>query len=220
MKLIIILSCLFALAILQAIGQPKGKFNKKGYQIHVLSDSLLNQYHKIAILPFQCSLPLSYVKKLNSSSELTESTAAFEMQYQLYSELMKRKSTPNIQIKSIEEINKTLHTHNINSGTINTHDKIEICRILEVDALVIGKYRFDDIGSAKENITSAIVLQSIGWGASIKPTRLGTLLIQIIDSKDEEVSWELKDSQALMPAVQIEDLKKWWIKITVENFPY
>lgn len=220
MKLTIALSCLFALAILQAIGQPTGKFNKKGYKVHVLSDSLLNQYRKIAILPFQCSLPLSYVKKLNSSSELAESTAAFEMQYQLYSELMKRKSTPNIQIKSIEEINRTLQTYDISSNTINTYDKVEICKILEVDALVIGKYRFDDIRSVKENITNAIVLQSTGWGSYIKPTSLGTLLIQIIDSKDEEVSWELKDFQSLMPAVKIEDLKKWWIKITVENFPY
>lgn len=170
----------------------------------------------VAILPFETKI--SYKKQpKNFSSEANkaqEESMAKSIQASMYTFLLKRGKNYSVNFQDTEKTNTLLKK----SGALDKLDeftKDELAKILNVDAILGGRFENEQSKSEGAAIASAVLFGGLGG-----KTGSGSLFLTLHNGNDGELLWRFFKTMDDHIMTSTDDLIERMMRKVSRNFPY
>ncbi len=169
----------------------------------------------IAILPFNVSIDSKRLPKGTTIETLKESQekTGYDMQSTSYTWFLQRQKDYIISFQDIDKTNSLLKKANITFDNITLQDKGELCKLLQVDAIISGKAIMSKPMS--EGAAVAVGLLVGAWGATNKATTSLT-----IHDTSGSLLWKYDYEASGSVGSSAENLTKALMKNASKKFPY
>lgn len=170
---------------------------------------------KVAILPFSVTIDTKRLPKGITVETLRESEqkTGYDVQNNVYTWFLKRNSTYTVEFQDVDKTNAILKTANINYDNIIMKEKGELCKLLNVDAVISGKFI---LSKPMSEGAAVVLIVLVGVSGATNKADV-TLTIHDTESKllwkfDHEVSGSLGSSSS--------NVTKALMQKSSKKFPY
>ncbi|MBM3401066.1 MAG: hypothetical protein FJY21_01905 [Bacteroidetes bacterium] len=145
---------------------------------------IISSHKKVAILPLKATIGYKRLPKGfdPEGNKLEEEKLGLSMQQGMYTYLLRVSSDFTVDFQDVERTNALLKK----AGVLDKLDEQlpdDLCKILEVDAVIKSSYAYEKTGSEAGAIAKALVF---GYGGS---TASGDLVLQIYNGADGDLVW-------------------------------
>lgn len=152
-------------------------------------DTAFARHKTVAILPAEVTTQLrpNEAKKVTAEQiqQMTEKTG-YDIQDKMYSWLLRRSSKFHytVTFQDVSRTNALLKQAGINYGDLSTKDRVELAKLLQVDAVMQDKARMDKPMSEGAAVVVGLLVGA--WGATNKVETT----INIHDGKSGNLLWK------------------------------
>lgn len=210
MKKFLILSMLFCYS-LSLHAQFEG--SKQIFAIPDLKE-VISSHKKIAIIPLNTSIQYYKMpKNLESVIGDEEKKLGLALQSHLYSNLLRNSTNFSIYIQDIERTNNLLKKAGIDEKGSQLNPE-ELCKILQVDAIIIANYNWNKLRSESAAIARTLLF---GMGGGIAS---GSITIQIHEAKEGRMLWRFNRDIVEGVFSSEHGIKRKMMRQIARNFPY
>lgn len=211
MKQILLLILAFAWS--NAFPQLEG--SKQIFEVKDLKEKIA-KHKTVAILPFDTKItykkqPKNFSAEANKQQELSISTS---IQSSMYTYLLRRNNDYSIELQDIDKTNILLKKAGI-ANKLDEYTKDEIAKILNVDAIISGKFEQEQSKSESGAIVSAVLFGGFGG-----KTGSGSLTLTIHNAGDGELLWRFFKTMDDSVLQSTDDLIERMMRKLSRNFPY
>jgi hypothetical protein len=175
-----------------------------------------NSIKTVAILPFLVTIDSKRLPKGVTIETLRalEEKRGYNMQCSAYTWLLKRQNAYTATFQDVDKTNDLLQKSNIPCDSLLLKDKGEICRLLNVDAVIFGKAISSKPTSEGVAITTILVLGSAGT------TTNKTIVTLSIHNSNNELLWKYDYAAAGGYGSSPKELTNALMKNASRKFPY
>lgn len=189
--------------------------SKQVYQVPNLTE-IVSTHKTVAILPFDAKItyrkqPKNFNLEANQEQERTMSR---NIQSSMYTFLLRKRENYLVSFQDIEKTNTLLKK----AGMLDKLDeftKDEIAKVLNVDAVLGGRFETEQTKSEAGAIASAVLFGGFGG-----KTGTGTLTLMVNDAKDGEMLWRFFKTMDDSIMSSTDDLIERMMRKVSRNFPY
>lgn len=189
--------------------------SKQVYQVPNLTE-IVSTHKTVAILPFDAKItyrkqPKNFNLEANQEQERTMSR---NIQSSMYTFLLRKRENYLVSFQDIEKTNTLLKK----AGMLDKLDeftKDEIAKVLNVDAVLGGRFETEQTKSEAGAIASAVLFGGFGG-----KTGTGTLTLLVNDAKDGELLWRFFKTMDDSIMSSTDDLIERMMRKVSRNFPY
>jgi hypothetical protein len=211
MKQILLLILAFAWS--NAFPQLEG--SKQIFEVKDLKEKIV-KHKTVAILPFDTKItykkqPKNFSAEANKQQELSISTS---IQSSMYTYLLRRNDDYSIELQDVDKTNILLKKAGI-ADKLDEYTKDEIAKILNVDAIISGKFEQEQSKSESGAIVSAVLFGGFGG-----KTGSGSLTLTIHNAEDGELLWRFFKTMDDSVLQSTDDLIERMMRKLSRNFPY
>lgn len=171
-------------------------------------------HKKVAIIPFQTSI--TYKKKPEKYDSLAvkehEKAISEDSQEAAFNFLLSKSKYLTVEIQDIEKTNSTLKKAGY-LDKLNDVSKQDLAKLLEVDAVVIGKFDIEVTKSDIMGMASGLLFAQGNTGT-------GSLTMKVYDGTDENMLWNFYYSKNDSFSKSSKELIEQIMKKAVNVFPY
>jgi hypothetical protein len=172
--------------------------------------------HKtVAILPF--TVTITYKKQPKNFSAEANRDQEFSMskniQSSMYTFLLRKRKNYTVEFQDVDKTNILLKKAGLNDR-LDELTKDEIAKVLNVDAVIGGKYEVEQSKSEGAAMTQAIL-----WGYTGK-TGTGTLTMTLNNGSDGELIWRFFKTMSDNIMKSTDDVVESMMRKLSRNFPY
>lgn len=173
--------------------------------------------HKtVAIIPLKASI---YYKKMPKGMDAEmvmneEKKMGNDMQSGMYTYLLRKADNYSVSFQEIDRTNVLLKK----AGFAEKRDEFlpeDICKILNVDAVIIANYSWSKTGSEAGAIAKSMLFGGLGGGVAS-----GTLTMQIYEAKEGKLLWRFTKEMNEGAFSSANELMERMMKKVARNFPY
>lgn len=188
--------------------------SKQVYQVPNLTE-IVSTHKTVAILPFDAKItyrkqPKNFNLEANQEQERTMSR---NIQSSMYTFLLRKRENYLVSFQDIEKTNTLLKK----AGMLDKLDeftKDEIAKVLNVDAVLGGRFETEQTKSEAGAIASAVLFGGFGG-----KTGTGTLTLMVNDAKDGEMLWRFFKTMDDSIMSSTDDLIERMMRKVSRNFP-
>lgn len=189
--------------------------SKQMFSTPNLKEAILN--HKtVAIIPLKSSI---YYKKMPKGMDAEmvmneEKKMGYDMQGGMYTFLLRKADNYTVQFQEIDRTNVLLKK----AGFAEKRDEFlpeDLCKILNVDAVVIANYSWSKTGSEAGAIAKSLIFGGLGGGVAS-----GTLTMQIYEAKEGKLLWRFTKEMNEGAFSSANELMERMMRKVSRNFPY
>ncbi len=189
-----------------------------GPTIYLVDDfnSVSKTHKRVAILPLDVTVEMKKLPKDMTREQLDENSinTGFSMQSNIYSQLLKRSKDYTVKFQDIDRTNSILEKNNMSFDDIQLADKAEICKMLEVDAVISGDMRMSKPMSGVGAAALGILVGA--WGATNKVF----VTMNIHENKDSDLLWKYDYEASGSVGSDPESLSRALMRNVAKKFPY
>ncbi|HMW39269.1 MAG: hypothetical protein K1X68_13515 [Saprospiraceae bacterium] len=171
----------------------------------------------VAIIPFAAHIDIRKLPKgvTEESIHDSEVKTGYDLQNQVYSEFLKRSSKDKYTVKfqDIDKTNALLKKNNITYDNLGEKQKSELCKLLNVDAIISGNIKMSKPMSDGAAVAIGVIFGS--WGT----TNETTVSLNIHDVTDE-LQWKYDHIDSGSVGSSSERLAKSLMVNVSRKFPY
>ncbi len=179
--------------------------------------TLSKEHQKIAILPFRAILKLDDSKNRTKKQMLhLEEEEGYAVQNALETYFLKRKKRKKftVEFQDIKNTNALLARNNITYGNIDVYPTQELCKILNVDAIISGNLTLNALIS--KGVSTSFDLISYLSGKSDH----GRIAIKISDGKSGKLLWKYEKTITRKSGKNTQAIIESMMKKAARKFPY
>lgn len=209
----IIITSLLIVSVIQVNAQFEGA--KEIYEAPKMKETIAT--HKtVSILPFDAKItykrvPKNYDAKAN---EEEEKSLASSLQSSMYTFLLRKNDNYTCAFQDPTKTNALLKR----AGVFDRLDEMtqdSICKILGVDAVILGKYEYEKTASEGGAIVKTFLFGGLG-----SKTGSGTLTLQIYNGADGNLLWRFYKALPDTVFSSTDQVIEHMMRKVSRNFPY
>ena len=169
----------------------------------------------LAILPFEVSIDGKRLPKGTTPETLNEmlQKTGYDIQNNAYTWFLQRQKQYSITFQDVDKTNVLLRKANLSYGDISLQDKAELCKILNVDAVISGKAVMSRPMSEGAAVALGVLVGS--WGS----TNRTTTSLAIHDTASN-LLWKYDHEASGSIGSSAESLSRDLLKNASKKFPY
>lgn len=176
----------------------------------------ISTHKTVAIIPLKASI---YYKKMPKGMDAEmvineEKKMGYDMQGGMYTYLLRKADNYSVGFQEIERTNVLLKK----AGFVEKRDEFlpeDLCKILNVDAVIIANYAWSKTGSEAGAIAKSLIFGGIGGGVAS-----GTLTMQIYEAKEGKLLWRFNKEMNEGAFSSANELMERMMRKVSRNFPY
>lgn len=176
----------------------------------------ISTHKTVAIIPLKASI---YYKKMPKGMDAEmvineEKKMGYDMQGGMYTYLLRKTDNYSVGFQEIERTNVLLKK----AGFAEKRDEFlpeDLCKILNVDAVIIANYAWSKTGSEAGAIAKSLIFGGIGGGVAS-----GTLTMQIYEAKEGKLLWRFNKEMNEGAFSSANELMERMMRKVSRNFPY
>ena len=204
----------FALIVSSLTVKAQLERSKQLFSAPNLKDAI-STHKKVAILPLNVTIGYKRLPKGFDAegNKLEEAKMGINMQQGMYTYLLRVSSDFTVSFQDVERTNALLKK----AGVFDKMDEQlvdDLCKILEVDAVIKSSYSYEKTGSEAGAIAKTLIL---GYGGS---TASGDLVLQIYDGSDGNLLWRFYKQMNEGSFQSGSELMVRMMKKVARNLPY
>ena len=189
--------------------------SKQTFSAPELKTAILN--HKtVAIIPLKSSI---FYKKMPKGMDAEmvmneEKKMGYDMQSGMYTFLLRKVDNYTVSFQEVDRTNILLKK----AGFAEKRDEFlpeDLCKILNVDAVIIANYSWSKTGSEAGAIAKSLIFGGIGGGVAS-----GTLTLQIYEAKEGKLLWRFTKEMNEGAFSSANELMERMMRKVSRNFPY
>lgn len=173
------------------------------------------KHKKVAILPFNISIThRKQNEALNAEfNRQQEETMSNSIQTSMYTFLLRRRKDYTVEFQDVEKTNILLKRAGV-FDKINDLTKDELAKILEVDAIISGKFENEQTRTDKQ------ARNNVMWLGTGGKTGSGTLTMVLNDGTSGDMIWRFYKTMDDNYRKSTDDLVESMMRKVSRNFPY
>jgi hypothetical protein len=176
----------------------------------------ISTHKTVAIIPLKASI---YYKKMPKGMDAEmvineEKKMGYDMQGGMYTYLLRKADNYSVGFQEIERTNVLLKK----AGFVEKRDEFlpeDLCKILNVDAVIIANYAWSKTGSEAGAIAKSLIFGGLGGGVAS-----GTLTMQIHEAKEGKLLWRFNKEMNEGAFSSANELMERMMRKVSRNFPY
>jgi hypothetical protein len=176
----------------------------------------ISTHKTVAIIPLKASI---YYKKMPKGMDAEmvineEKKMGYDMQGGMYTYLLRKADNYSVGFQEIERTNVLLKK----AGFAEKRDEFlpeDLCKILNVDAVIIANYAWSKTGSEAGAIAKSLIFGGLGGGVAS-----GTLTMQIYEAKEGKLLWRFNKEMNEGAFSSANELMERMMRKVSRNFPY
>lgn len=176
----------------------------------------ISTHKTVAIIPLKASI---YYKKMPKGMDAEmvineEKKMGYDMQGGMYTYLLRKADNYSVGFQEIERTNVLLKK----AGFAEKRDEFlpeDLCKILNVDAVIISNYAWSKTGSEAGAIAKSLIFGGLGGGVAS-----GTLTMQIYEAKEGKLLWRFNKEMNEGAFSSANELMERMMRKVSRNFPY
>lgn len=176
---------------------------------------VISKHKKVAILPFNVAIThRKQNEALNAEfNRQQEETMSNNIQTSMYTFLLRRRKNYSVEFQDVEKTNILLKRAGV-FDKINDLTKDEIAKILEVDAIISGKFENEQTRTDKQ------ARNNVMWLGTGGKTGSGTLTMVLNDGRSGDMIWRFYKTMDDNYRKSTDDLVENLMRKLSRNFPY
>ncbi len=175
-----------------------------------------------AILPFDVTIEKNLQIKKTTPEMLRAQEERESGQYQsgVFQYLMERKKEFSINFQDIDDTNTLLKRHNIGYDKGRSMTKAELCKLLEVDGILTGRFqRKENLDRTISRGLDMIASRTEAWGLSPKQGE-ATLSLTLYNAAEKQVVWTYQNDDWNSSYRSPEEMAQKLMERAAKKFPY
>jgi hypothetical protein len=208
---------LFAIVSLLLAFNSKAQF-ESNKQMFLAPDikEVISSHKTVAIIPLKASI---YYKKMPKGMDAEmvkneEKKMGDDMQSGMYTFLLRKSDKYSVGFQEPDRTNILLSKANFSEKRSELLPE-ELCKILNVDAVIIANYSWSKTGSEAGAIAKSLIFGGIGGGVAS-----GTLTMQIYEAKEGKLLWRFTKEMNEGAFSSANELMERMMRKVSRNFPY
>lgn len=212
---------LFFLAVSCFIGQAFAQVASMSGNIKQIYESPnlkseISKHKTVAIVPFDVAItykkqPKDFDSDLNKAQEKKLSSS---IQASMYTYLLRKGKDYTVDFQDIDKTNILLKKNGM-TNKMDSLTKDEICKVLNVDAVLCGKYEIENIRSEAGAIASAVLLHGFGG-----KTGTGSLVLTLNNGTNGDLLWRFTKTVNDDITTSTDEVVEHIMRKVARNFPY
>jgi len=189
--------------------------SKQTFSAPELKEAVL-KHKTVAIIPLKSSI---FYKKMPKGMDAEmvmneEKKMGYDMQSGMYTFLLRKVDNYTVNFQEVDRTNILLKK----AGFVEKRDEFlpeDLCKILNVDAVIIANYSWSKTGSEAGAIAKSLIFGGIGGGVAS-----GTLTLQIYEAKEGKLLWRFTKEMNEGAFSSANELMERMMRKVSRNFPY